>query len=759
MNVDVAVVLVYLVATTLFGCSFYFRRGRDRADEFTKAGGRLPGWALALSVFATYVSSISFLALPAKAYLSNWNALVLSFSIPFAACAAAVWFVPFYRRQTSASAYSFLEARFGAWSRLYASGCFLVMQSVRSGMILYLLALVLNTLLGVDMPLVICVVGVATMLYSMMGGLHAVVWTDVVQSVVLIAGALLSLAVIAFTLPDGLCAGVSAAFDAGKLSLGDFSLRDWGSETFWVTFAYGVFLNLQNFGIDQTYTQRYVAAKSDREAVRSMFSGAMLYLPVSLVFVAIGTLLWAWVKSHPGVVPQEVLAKSDAVFPWFIIHRLPTGVSGLLVAAIIAAAMSTVSSTLNSGATVLLEDYAKRFSARAKGSEGAQVVFLRLATVGLGLFAVGVALAVMNVTSVLTTWWALQSVLSGGMLGLFLIGAFSRRTRSAQAAVATVVGVLAVAWVVFGARLLDLPQVLHVNLAMVVGTAALVLVGAFPVRRRVVALAAALLPLASSATIAVDVAKPPVKDQRGIRAGAGIGYSGSLGVDADARAEVVNAAGVVKGGFAVAGLGADRPLRYAIEFAADEGDGELALVVSSASAKDAAVKNVSVHRLATHHYFGKVSDTAALEKVHPRLKKAFDFLRRKDLDTLACGTYELEAGAPGEKAAVFAMVQELDLKPAAPGPQRVEAHGRYIDVQAPRSAAETFGVAELDPTRPDFPFDAGKDIGFIDLPCELKTVMPGEFAVFMPPRGAHAPCLSLDGPRRIRKVVVKVLAD
>ena len=1160
MNVDVAVVLVYLVATTLFGCSFYFRRGRDRADEFTKAGGRLPGWALALSVFATYVSSISFLALPAKAYLSNWNALVLSFSIPFAACAAAVWFVPFYRRQTSASAYSFLEARFGAWSRLYASGCFLVMQSVRSGMILYLLALVLNTLLGVDMPLVICVVGVATMLYSMMGGLHAVVWTDVVQSVVLIAGALLSLAVIAFTLPDGLCAGVSAAFDAGKLSLGDFSLRDWGSETFWVTFAYGVFLNLQNFGIDQTYTQRYVAAKSDREAVRSMFSGAMLYLPVSLVFVAIGTLLWAWVKSHPGVVPQEVLAKSDAVFPWFIIHRLPTGVSGLLVAAIIAAAMSTVSSTLNSGATVLLEDYAKRFSARAKGSEGAQVVFLRLATVGLGLFAVGVALAVMNVTSVLTTWWALQSVLSGGMLGLFLIGAFSRRTRSAQAAVATVVGVLAVAWVVFGARLLDLPQVLHVNLAMVVGTAALVLVGAFPIRRRVVALAAALLPFASSATIAVDVAKPPVKDQRCIRAVVGIladdaagtpaltekalgffrdhgvdailhtggpdaaasadyaalrdgvftngaprevfvgsacerldlagyplvvapdrpertryeelvakaaadrtagpvfvlqpraaegtagtsaspgegasyadggsmrefldrypgvvavsggrtsprdvrsiwqggftaleagglgeyaepyvgnqrntatnrevvlmhvwddrvdftrhdvatgettvptwsvklphdpqnaafgadklasrcetGYfskqcrkltvrrnaddalevgfqeacgkmdavsftwryrvevydvsendtgrllarqdvrgawdlpgrfgdwhkttrpkaatfsaavssgwnrirvvvtpesfagelgepirqviacpaahgawrrtwSGappterrgngwrcaldgsafagapgdrytvafSLGVDADARAEVVNAAGVVKGGFAVAGLGADRPLRYAIEFAADEGDGELALVVSSASAKDAAVKNVSVHRLATHHYFGKVSDTAELEKTHPRLKKAFDFLRRKDLDTLACGTYELEAGAPGEKAAVFAMVQELDLKPAAPGPQRVEAHGRYIDVQAPRSAAETFGVAELDPTRPDFPFDAGKDIGFIDLPCELKTVKPGEFAVFMPPRGAHAPCLSLDGPRRIRKVVVKVLAD
>ena len=131
------------------------------------------------------------------------------------------------------------------------------------------------------------------------------------------------------------------ALDAGKLSLGSFSFADWGSETFWVIFVYGVFLNLQNFGIDQSYTQRYVAAKSDREAVKSMFSGAMLYVPVSAVFVAIGTLLWVWVKGHPGVVPADVLAQSDAVFPWFIVHRLPHGVSGLLVAAIIAAAEYT----------------------------------------------------------------------------------------------------------------------------------------------------------------------------------------------------------------------------------------------------------------------------------------------------------------------------------------------------------------------------------------------------------------------------------
>lgn len=480
--IDLAVIAAYLVGTTLFGCSFYFRNGAGDAKMFMAGGGRIPGWALSLSVFATYVSSISFLALPAKAYLTNWNVLVLSFSIPIAAGIAAVWFVPFYRRMTSASAYSFLEERFGFWARAYASGCFLVMQSVRSGMILFLLALLLKSLLGFSIPCVILVVGVSTIVYSMLGGIQAVVWTDAIQAIVLIVGALICLAVLGCTLPDGLAVGVRDAFDAGKFSLGSFSLADWGSETFWVTFIYGVFLNLQNFGIDQSYTQRYIAARSKSDAVRSMFSGAMLYLPVSFVFVAIGTLLWIWVKGHPGVVPEDVLAKSDAVFPWFIVNRLPTGVTGLLVAAIIAAAMSTVSSTLNSGATVLLEDYRKRF-AKSEILPVSQIRFLRGSTVVLGCFSISVALVVMNVTSVLTTWWALQSVLSGGMLGLFLLGTFVRRTGKAQAAVATVLGIVVVVWIVIGQSLTFGRSLVHVNLAIVLGTVAIVFAGGLLSRR------------------------------------------------------------------------------------------------------------------------------------------------------------------------------------------------------------------------------------------------------------------------------------
>ena len=468
--IDIAVIGAYLAGTTLFGCSFFFRKGSGDARTFMAGGGRLPGWAIALSVFATYVSSISFLAIPAKAYLTNWNALVLSFSIPFAAIAAAKWFVPFYRRSGSVSAYSFLEERFGFWARAYASGCFLVMQSVRSGMILFLLAILLKSILGLSVPAVILVVGVSTMAYSMMGGLQAVVWIDAVQAIVLIGGALLCLLVLGCTLPGGFVSGVSGAFEAGKVSFGSFSFSDWSVETFWVTFAYGIFLNLQNFGIDQTYTQRYVAAKTEREAVRSMMGGALLYVPVSFVFIAIGTLLWIWVKSSPGVVPADVLAKSDAVFPWFIVNRLPPGVSGLLVAAIIAAAMSTVSSTLNSGATVVMEDWFRRYL-RKNASDGACVAVLRLSTLFLGLVSIGVALLVIGVESALSTWWMLQSVLSGGMLGLFLLGCMSKKVSSVQAAVATVFGMATVAWVVFFQR------TFHANLSIVFGTAVLLAVG------------------------------------------------------------------------------------------------------------------------------------------------------------------------------------------------------------------------------------------------------------------------------------------
>jgi len=465
------------MGTTLFGCSFLFKKGGGGdADGFTTGGGRLPTWTVALSIFATHVSSIAFLGLPAKAFLTNWNPYVLSLTVPIAAVIAAIWFVPFYRNSGGVSAYSFLEARYGTWARLYASLCFLVMQSVRSGVILFLMALLMKTLFGWSVVTIILVTGIATTVYSMLGGLSAVVWTDAIQSLILIVGTLVCIAVLGFAIPD-FGATLAQAVEAGKFSLGSFSLTDWGSETFWVIFVYAIFINLQNFGIDQSFTQRYVAAKSQSAAAKSLLSSGFLYLVNTALFVLIGSLLWMFVKTHPGLVPDSVLAQSDAVFPWFIANRLPPGVSGLLVAAIIAAAMSTVSATLNSGATVLLEDYWKRF-APARSDAGTNLLFLRVATALLGLFAMAVGIGVMNVKSALTAFWALQSVLSGGMLGLFLLALLSRRARCTQAAVATVLGILVVAWVTFGQAWTGFSFRLHVNQAIVLGTVALVATGA-----------------------------------------------------------------------------------------------------------------------------------------------------------------------------------------------------------------------------------------------------------------------------------------
>lgn len=477
--IDSLIVVVYLIGTTLFGCSFFFRKKGNCGGEkeFVTGGGKLPTWAIALSVFATHVSSISFLALPEGAYgPENWRGWVNSITVPIATFVAAVWFVPFYRRSMNVSAYSFLEQRFGTWARVYASACFLVAQSARSGVILLLLAILINQLLGLSCETIILVTGIATMFYSMMGGFSAVVWTDAIQSIILIGGTFICVACLFIFTPD-IAANVKVAWDSGKISLGSFSLSDWGSNTFWVLFLYSICINLQNFGVDQCYTQRYVAAKSERDAARSIWGSACLYVPVTLLFTIIGTMLWMYNRANPGEIPEGL--RAAAVFPWFIVNKLPTGVSGLLVAAIIAAAMSTVAATLNSGSTVLLEDYWKRFCP-SRSTDRGNLLFLRTATVVLALVSVGIALVVVWSTTdmtILSAWWVIQGVFSGGMLGLFLLAIISKRTRGGAAAIATVLAILTVVYIAFGQKFLPLPTVLHANLSIVLGTLVLIVTG------------------------------------------------------------------------------------------------------------------------------------------------------------------------------------------------------------------------------------------------------------------------------------------
>lgn len=493
-TLDAVILAAYFVGTMAIG--FWFSRASRSPEGFTAASRSLPGWACGLSIFATYLSSISFLALPGKAYATNWNAFVFSLSLPIAAWIAVRWFVPLYRSTGDVSAYAHLERRFGPWARVYVGIFYLLTQLARVGTVMYLMALPLAVLLGWDIKTVILITGISVTLYAFVGGIVAVIWTDALQAVVLTVGALACLAVLFFGMPGGPGQVFEIAEQHDKFSLGSFG-SSLATSTFWVVLIYGLFVNLQNFGIDQSYVQRYVASRSEAEARRSVWLGALLYVPVSAVFFLIGTALFAWHQTHPEdrteVVQAVAADKSvdadkvsdadigDKAFPHFIGKRLPAGITGLLIAAVFAAGMSTVSTSLNSSATLVLNDYYIRF-VNPSASESQSMVVLRGATILWGALGTGIAFLLIQISSALDAWWTLASIFSGGMLGLFLLGLLSR-ARNPQAICAVVAGLLVIAWMVVSQTSLwpeswaDAASPFEKTLAIVLGTLTILFVG------------------------------------------------------------------------------------------------------------------------------------------------------------------------------------------------------------------------------------------------------------------------------------------
>ena len=474
-TIDLIIFAFFTLGVVVFGCSFY-KKGNS-ASDFTAAGRSLPGWVVGMSIFATYVSSISYIGYPGKAFASNWNAFVFSLSIPIASYFAARYFVPFYRNGGSVSAYTFLEEKFGRWARLYASLCYLLTQIARMGSILYLLAVPMHILMGWNLHVVIIATSVAIIIYSMLGGLKAVIWADAIQGIILIGGALLCLGILLFSMPEGPGQAFEMAIHApegNKFSFGAFT-SDLTTSTFWVCLIYGIFINLQNYGIDQNYVQRYHAAKTDRDARFSALFGGYLFIPVSALFFLIGTALYSYYTAHPGLLPADIAAKPDYVFPYFIVNGLPVGLRGLLIASIFAAGMSTVSTSVTSAATIILTDYYQPLVKNA--SERRRVFVLRLSSVVVGGIGIVVAIAMLSVESIIDAWWTLSSIFSGGMLGLFLLGVIPRRIGRCAALVGCIAGIAVIAWISL-ASTLQLPGVhLHEYLAIVLGTTTIFVVG------------------------------------------------------------------------------------------------------------------------------------------------------------------------------------------------------------------------------------------------------------------------------------------
>ncbi len=478
---DLIIFLVYMAGIVVFGSTFY-RKNRD-AGQYTAGGGILPPWIVGMSIFATFVSSISFLAIPGKAYQSDWNAFVFSLTIPVAAILAVRFFVPLYRSINSISAYTYLEKRFGVWARTYASLCYILTQLVRVGSILYLMALPLNTLFGWNISAIILFTGIAVILYSMLGGIKAVIWTDAIQGIILIGGALTCALVLMFGMPGGAGRLFEIAVEHNKFSLGSFGASV-SRSTFWVMVLYGLFINLQNYGIDQNYIQRYMTTRTQKQAQWSALFGALLYVPVSLLFFFIGTALFSYYSVNMELLPPELreLSAGDKIFPFFIVNGLPSGLTGILIASVFAAGMSTVSTSINGTATIVFTDYYQRFFSPRSSNRGSMIV-LYLSSLVFGILGILIALAMIRVKSALDAWWALASIFSGGMLGLFLMAYMVRKAKNIYAVIGVISGVLVILWMSLSpvyfteGAWIQFRSPFHANLTIVIGTTVIFLVG------------------------------------------------------------------------------------------------------------------------------------------------------------------------------------------------------------------------------------------------------------------------------------------
>lgn len=485
---DLLLILFYLLA--MVGIGIYFSRKNKSSEQFTTASGSIPGWALGLSFYATFLSAITFLGDPGKSFGANWNPFVFSLSIPLAAIVATKWFVPFYRESGEISAYTHLEKRFGNWARTYAMVCFILTQLARMGTIFYGIALTLNALTGIDMRLIILVAGLCIILYTVLGGMEAVIWTEVIQAILKTLGAGMILYLI--TLQTPISRIIETGMREDKFSLGTFDLN-FQTSSFWVILAYGFFINLTNFGIDQNYIQRYHTAQNPRDAAKSIWLCVLYYVPVSFLFFFIGTALYSFYADNPALIlelKQQVSAEKniplaalkasdygDRVLPFFMKTQIPTGFLGLLIAALLSAGMSTMSSGMNSSATVFLKDIYLRYIDPAADSKK-QFRVLLFATTCMGGLGIVFGISMIGVKSLLDVWWKLSGIFAGGMLGIFLLGFIAKKVNNFEAKMAAALGLILIALMSFKDTLPEAFQIpLDSKMTVVVGTLSIVGIG------------------------------------------------------------------------------------------------------------------------------------------------------------------------------------------------------------------------------------------------------------------------------------------
>src|SRR6204780_1324344 len=424
---DYLIIALYLAGITLFGLRFR-KRQRTLRDYFL-AGRDIPWWAISLSIVAAETSTLTIISIPGLAYDTNLTFLQVVMGYVVGRVVISFVLLPHYFRGDLYTAYELIERRFGSGLRSLTAGLFLLTRAAAEGVRVYAVSIVVSIALGTGEVTSIAIITALTVVYTFEGGLAAVIWTDVVQTAIYVGGTLVGLVTILHLVPGGWAAIHAAAASAGKLQVFDFSLNFWVPYTFWAGVIGGAFLTTASHGTDQLIVQRLLAARGQKQSVMALLSSGVWVFFQFALFLIVGVMLWAYYRA-----PSASFGRADRIYPTFIVSRMPHGISGLLIAAILAAAMSNLSAALNSLSSSSIMDFYLRFrshvhsSSGPRGDDAAQLRLARIATAGWAfmLFALAV-LALHRVGRVVEVGLQIASVAYGAMLGVFLLGVLTRR--------------------------------------------------------------------------------------------------------------------------------------------------------------------------------------------------------------------------------------------------------------------------------------------------------------------------------------------
>ncbi|TXE09144.1 sodium/solute symporter [Gelidibacter salicanalis] len=433
-----SILALYLLISVLIG--LYFARKQKSTDDYFSGGGRIPWWASGLSVFGTLLSAITFMAIPAKAFVTDWSFFFLNITAILITPLIAFVFIPFFNKLKIKTAYEYLEDRFNYAARAFGSLSFILFQLGRIGIVLLLPSLAISIVTGIPVETSILIMGVLCVFYTTFGGIEAVIWTDVMQVVVLLGGSVLAVAWIMLHTETSFGEMITYASDRDKFNIANMNFN-FTESTFWVVFIGGLASAMVTQGTDQTIVQRYLTSSSVKDSQKTLYTNAVLTLPATIIFFGIGTLLFIFYSEMPGKL-SPALSNNDSIFPWYIVRELPMGVSGLLVAGIFSAAMSSISSSLNSVSTAYCNDFHMHFKPQVNDVKLLKIA--RIVTVVTGILGVLLALwmASSEIKSLWDQFYRFLGLFTGGLGGMFLLGMLTKRANATGTLMGLVVSAL-----------------------------------------------------------------------------------------------------------------------------------------------------------------------------------------------------------------------------------------------------------------------------------------------------------------------------